>query len=251
MAEPQYIEIWFLSEKKTASLPHNFQIIDINQSRSIAQAPEGTECIPYGEGCFHPQYGYYEKGSGKVKASHDDHSENKPQKAIENKQLSNIDVDLINCDKNYYFDMFCGKAKPNTKSKPAKLEVWVDTSASFRPIDDNNNGECHRRSLVRRLQTRCSGALKVATFDTAKQVTMDYSNVCNSRGSNNTDRLIQWIEASRAKKLIVITDISEYNQKLGDYLDEVGAKIKGEVPRKELIASDLVGEVNRLQKYCL
>ena len=64
-----------------------------------------AECIEVGDKCFHPQLGLYDKSGNKKKLV-----EERPND-FKLKTFNSLDVNLINCDKNYYFDIFCGKEK--------------------------------------------------------------------------------------------------------------------------------------------
>lgn len=247
-AEPELVEIWFLSEKKTAI---NTNIFPIRTIATTVQVPDNIPCTPYGDGCFHPQYGYYEKKSGKVKADHSKLEENKPN-PISNEHLSNLNSDLIKCDKDNHFDFFCGKAKPIPKNqkKNYKLEVWVDISSSLKGIDYSEDGQCNRGSFVKRLRNQCGNKVKFSVFDTGIRELSQASIACEHVGLNDTDRIIKWIDANESKRLVIITDISEYKMKLADYLSTINSKIRGEIPRAELVSSELLAQVDRLKNYC-
>ncbi len=251
MAEPEYVEIWFLSEKRTT---YNLDLMPVRALAKVSlYVPENIPCTPFGDGCFHPQYGYFDKETRKTFGSHDELEDNKKPSNVDSKTISNMNTDLINCDRGYHFDMFCGKAKPVKREiqKFNKLEIWVDTSSSFRGIDPaREDGTCYRKSFVDRLRRRCNGQAKISAFDTSKKEVGSTDTLCTTVGTNSTDRIIKWIDESEAKTLILITDIHEYNMKLADYLDQVNHKIRGEIPRKEIISSDLNGEVDRIARYC-
>ncbi len=247
-AEPDHVEVWFLSGKRL-SFQIPYEIYPTRTIARVAQSNPRDECVPYGDGCFHPQLGYIDKESGDTKADHNNLEENKAQK-VNDKHLSNLQSDLIKCDRGYYFDMFCGKAQAAKSRKKTGLHVLVDISSSFRGIDFSEGGECNRKSFLTRLRTTCNGNITVYAFDTSIKEIMDYSEACKTFGSNNTDRIIKWIKESEAKNLVLITDISEFNYRLGDYLTSIGAKIKGEIPRKELIATDLLAKIDDVSKFC-
>ena len=57
----------------------------------------------------------------------------KKQKEVEVKTINAPETDLINCDKNSFFDIYCGKSKKPQRT--AKIEVWIDTSTSLKNID--------------------------------------------------------------------------------------------------------------------
>ena len=119
-ATPEQVEIIFLSEPKTAFFRAPFIF-----SEHTAQNDWQKDCIPQGDGCFHPQLGYIEKeGPKKAQA---------PQVVTPPKTFNSADVDLVECREGEYFDIFCGKASKQVK-KNTPVEIWVDTSASLRKM---------------------------------------------------------------------------------------------------------------------
>ena len=126
-ADPQKVEMIFLSPKKISMM---IELLDkynvLKQSAQLAQN-DMDKCVPMGEGCFHPQYGYIEK---KVEAKPD--PKIIEEQKLELKTFNAIETGMINCDKNSYFDIFCGKEKPNTP--PAKIEIWFDVSSSLKML---------------------------------------------------------------------------------------------------------------------
>ena len=167
------------------------------------------------------------------------------------KFLSNDQTDLISCDKNYYFDLFCGEAKKESGGK-ASLEVWIDTSSSLRAIDSGTNpSECARKSFVKRLQGQCKQQnFDVFTYDTSIKLMGGLDTLCLNYGLNDTKRLIDWIKGSSAKRLIIITDISEMSSEFTDYLESIQASYQGDRPDKPLRAAQLVDMVSSLKGFC-
>src|SRR5690606_4492427 len=99
-AMPTKVSIFFLSAmtaKKTSWLPSGITFLS-----NVAQN-EAYECVPMGGGCFHPQLGFIEDPStlGKEESS----------EPVILKTLNAIESDVMDCDKDYYFDIYCGKAK--------------------------------------------------------------------------------------------------------------------------------------------
>lgn len=249
-AEPEKIEFFFLSRKMTAQLEYlmkpNFVIM-----RSIAENDKkDIKCVDMGDFCFDPQTGIvdergYETDSAKALQDLD-----APENANPAKTINATETDLINCDKNHYFDVFCGKAQ-KSKKKEAKLEVWIDTSASMKGVDfTSNDNFCDRRRLVANLQDQCGyEAIQVAVFDTSIKESSSLEQLCNYRGLNDGKRMVEWIKASTAKHLIVVTDVEEYQNDLREYLDQINAKIHG-IGVKPMMAPSLIEEVSRLSKSC-
>ena len=97
------VKVIFLSRPKAAfyQLPTPFQWV----SKIIAQ--NDVDCEPFGDGCFHPQLGLIEDPKKVEKAKV---KKNIEVQDLNLKTINSEEVDLVNCDENYHFDLFCGKA---------------------------------------------------------------------------------------------------------------------------------------------
>lgn len=242
-AAPDHIEVWLISQSKTASL-------DSLVGPKVKQGPLTAElqCQQMGDYCFDPQVGLYKKGdfgapvdSAKVL----DDSE----KGIDHAR--SLDRDLINCDKNNYFDIFCGKARAEKTVTKSKLEVWIDTSSSMKEFDyTDKEGNCYRKSMMKRLDSSCSfnRDVNVMMFDTSIKQAGTMDSLCQNRGLNDQKRLIDWIERSEAKNLIIITDIYELHKEFADYISSKNGTVIGD--KDPLTADKLLDRVNDLAKLC-
>ncbi len=211
------IEVWFLREVTVAQL--NLLIESKKSNDALLAFNFRDGCIPMGEGCFHPQLGMITDESKDKKKS-------KKDEKVETKTFNAIETDLVKCDKNYHFDMFCGKAKKINSSKN-ELEVWIDISSSFRTMDySKEKGRCARRSMVEKIQASCD-KVDFFLFDEGKKMMGSNESACDHYGLNNTKRIIKWMMESEAKNIFMITDINEYSMELSDYLESVGAKVVG------------------------
>lgn len=267
-AAPKNVQVWFLSTKNSASInpiffKHELYSV-LHQSPIFYTALADSydpykKCYKMGDGCFHPQTGYWDSSSGGD--SETDAKENiEMQRETPDggddgnvsgkKFLSAEQVDLVTCDKDYYFDLYCGKAKKIQESQ-SDFEIWVDTSSSLRSIDfASSEGECFRKSFIKRLDQACGENVKVKVFDTSLKTLSSREGLCTHYGLNDQDRLIQWIKDSKVKNLIIITDIAELSKKLGDFLYSIGATLKGEKPGNSLTAEDLLQQVGPLSPLC-
>lgn len=205
------------------------------------------QCEPMGDYCFDPQYGLYKK---------DDSWKSVDTSKVEEKagpiipSGKSVDRDLISCDPNNYFDIFCGKARKESGAK-AKLELWIDTSSSMREFDfSDKDGGCYRRSLVQRLDQDCAfnGKVNVMMFDTSIKQAGSMDQLCLNQGLNDHKRLIDWIERSEAQKLIIITDIYEFNKEFADYVESKNGKFRGD--KDVLTPAGLLDLVDELAKSC-
>lgn len=237
-ALPKKLEVIFLSPDKKASLLH---FIQENQKKFLATAEKEKDCVPMGDGCFHPQRGYIEGDSGKGVV---EQQEDKPKK-VETKNT--LESNMIDCKEGYYFDIFCGKAKKEVHG-PVDYELWIDTSSSLRRFDWAEGGShCARRSFVERVKNKCS--VEVKTFDTSIKQMGGLDNLCITYGLNDQDRMISWIKDSNSKHLIVVTDIDEASIKMRDFLNSSGAIVHG-ADLGDFSGTRLVSYAEDLTKAC-
>lgn len=244
VAAPKDIEVWFLSNSKVSEL-HNL----LNRPQFLMHsATAELACQEMGDYCFDPQYGLYKKDDVTEEivdtAKVDSNGPNIPV-------AKSIDRNLIDCDPNNHFDMFCGKAKPVGSATVAKLDVWIDTSSSMREFDfSDKDGSCHRKSLVKDLDAACGFNQKVniMMFDTSIKQAGSIDSVCNNQGLNDYKRLMDWIERSDAKKLIVITDKYEFQKEFADYIESKNGKFRGD--KDPLTAAQMANLSSELAKSC-
>lgn len=205
------------------------------------------QCQEMGDLCFDPQYGLYKKDdmglavdTGKVE---------KDAPGIP--AAKSVERELIDCDPKNYFDIFCGKTKKEAKPVETKLDLWIDVSSSMREMDfSDKDGGCFRKSMLTRLDTTCgfNQKVNVMMFDTSIKQAGTMDQVCSNIGLNDVKRMIDWIERSSAKRLVIITDISEYTKEFSDYIESKHGKFKGE--KDPLVASQLLDLVDDLSRSC-
>lgn len=243
MAAPKEIEVWFLSHAKTAAL-ENF----LNQSDYTSRLPVAElQCQEMGEYCFDPQFGLYKKSDAGEELVETSRIESDSRGIPSAKS---VERDLINCDPKNYFDVFCGKAGKEKKVQ-ANLEVWIDTSSSMREFDYlQKDGSCYRKSFMKALDSSCgfNQKVNVMMFDTSIKQAGSMDQLCNNQGLNDVKRLIDWIERSEAKKLIIITDIYEFHKEFSDYIESKHGKFRGD--KDPLTAKDLTDLAGELAKSC-
>lgn len=243
MAAPKDIEVWFVSNTKTALLNDL-----LNRPQYIYRAPTAElQCQEMGDYCFDPQYGLYKKD--------DANADVVETKKIETDGPSipagkSVEREMIDCDPKNYFDVFCGKAKKEVQTK-ANLDVWIDTSSSMREFDyTQKDGSCHRKSLAKVLDDSCgfNQKVNVMMFDTSIKQAGSMDQLCNNQGLNDYKRLIDWIERSEAKKLVVITDLYELHKEFADYIESKHGKLRGD--KDPLTAKQIVDLAENLAKSC-
>lgn len=262
-ATPQKIEMIFLSQGKMTQLIQ--QLDEMQSEKVISRLAQGEttyqdNCIPMGDGCFHPQYGYLNRKpviSGTTAAAPE------PKKNEENKQgespaqadgaevklktFNAVETSMVNCDKGNYFDIFCGKEKG--QGKFAEIEIWFDVSSSFRAIDYNRDPNyCNRRTFLTKVKETCKDKVSAYVFNTSIKQLGDLSGVCLSHGSNDEAKLLQWIKDSQAKTLLIVTDVEEMSKSMREFLDSKGAKYTGEM--KPFTSTDLANYAKEFSKVC-
>lgn len=236
--------MWFVSNSKTALL-NDF----LNRPEYVYLAPTAAlQCQEMGDFCFDPQYGLYKKD--------DITNEIVETKKVETDMPGipsgkSIERDSIDCDSKNQFDIFCGKSKTQKRTSDSKMDLWIDTSSSMHEFDfQAKDGSCHRKSLVKALDEKCgfNDKVNVMMFDTSIKQAGMMSDVCNNQGLNDYKRLIDWIERSEAKKLVVITDIYELHKEFSDYIESKNGSLKGD--KDPLTAKQLVTLADELAKSC-
>ncbi len=206
----------------------------------MAQNAEDN-CMPMGDGCFHPQYGYMEKKSVTSPTL-------LKEEDIKLKTFNAVEANMINCDKENYFDIFCGKEK-NTISN-SEIEIWFDISSSLRAVDySKDDSFCNRRSFMTKVMDDCKNKVNISVYNTALKQVGDHSSVCMSYGTNDEKKLLQWMKDSQAKLLIIITDIDEMSRAMRDFLEENGAKFIGDGV-KPFTSTDLIDYAKDISKQC-
>lgn len=223
LATPEKISVFFLSDQQAASL---LEFIDKKNQPSLSAltAESLFECVPMGDGCFHPQLGYQEKRPAVLTKL----PEAPESESMELKTFNSESVNLVECREGEYFDIFCGRAKKQIEGRSTSLEIWFDVSASMRKVDYTPDHEyCHRRSFAQRMEQVCASKPTFAVFNTSLKEIMDFTQICNPVGSNSQARMIDWIKASRTKHLVLITDIEEYSGAFRDFLTAENSTIYG------------------------
>ncbi len=243
-AAPKELEVWFLTASKSAELERRLFPGPVRGVR-VAQA-----CEQVGDYCFDPQVGLY-----KPTAAPPDRPENEfvPEELPQLPSAKSVDRSLVSCDPKYAFDLFCGKAVPEpSKGVPTPaLEVWIDTSSSMREMDwADAQGHCRREAFLKKLDEACGFQRKVSVmmYDTSKREMGSMSSACQNVGMNDAKRLMEWIENSEAKKLVVVTDVHELQKEFADFLAAHGARLRGD--KGSFTGQDMVAAADALASSC-
>jgi len=262
-ATPQKIEMIFLSPSKVSELMELIKKNNLDYSKGILSQNDETyidNCIPMGEGCFHPQYGYLNRkavlNSATTKLKEPNaQAEDTPAAVgiakdpeLQLKTFNAVETSMINCDKGNYFDIFCGKQKAETK--PSDIEIWFDVSSSLRTVDYSKDPDrCSRRTFMTKVMEGCKDKVRVSIYNTSLKELGDSASACLSYGTNDESKLLQWLKASQAKTLLIVTDIDEMSQAMREFLETHGAKMIGDGV-KAFTSADLVNYANDFVKTC-
>ncbi len=243
-AAPKEIEVWFLSNTKTALLR---ELLD--RPAYVYRAPVAElQCQEMGDFCFDPQYGLYKKDDA-----------GGPTDVATEKILSatptiptgaSVDRELVLCDGTNRFDIFCGKARGTPAAAP-KFDLWIDTSSSMKEFDfQRPDGSCHRKSLVKSLDDTCgfNQKVNVMMFDTSIKQAGSMEQLCNNQGLNDYKRLMDWIERSDVRKLVIVTDIYEFHKEFADFIEAKKGKFRGD--KDPLTGTQLSALADELAKSC-
>lgn len=242
-AAPKELEVWFISNTKVSQVLNLIESSPILFQKPVAE----LQCEQMGEYCFDPQYGLYKKD--------DSNAEVVETVKIETDgptipTAKSVDREVIDCDKTNAFDMFCGKSKKESPPQK-KLDLWIDTSSSMKEFDfSDNDGSCHRKSLINRLDKACgfNQKVNVMMFDTSIKQAGNIDQLCNNQGLNDYKRLMDWIERSDSKKLVIITDIYELHKEFADYVEKKNGKLRGD--KDPLTAKQMLDLADQLVRSC-
>jgi hypothetical protein len=246
VAAPKEIEVWFISNAKVALLNEL-----LNRPQYIYRAPTAElQCQQMGDYCFDPQFGLYKKDDANKEEAETVETTKIETDGPSIAPAKSVERELIDCDPKNYFDVFCGKARKEAQVN-TKLDIWMDTSSSLREFDpQDKDGSCHRKSFMKQLDDVCgfNQKVNVMMFDTSIKQAGGLDSMCTTQGLNDYKRLMDWIERSEAKKLIVITDIYEFHKEFSDYIESKHGKFRGD--KDPLTAKQMVELADDLAKSC-
>jgi len=240
LAAPLELEVWFISPPGTGAL-------DKFLAPRLTGVKVAQGCEPVGDYCLDPNKGLVPRFQA---------PEYKRETGFEDSELPSLPVlhgaqrSLVNCEGSYAFDIFCGKAQAEeTKAKVSGLEVWIDTSSSMRAVDPPDaQGSCVRAQFMQALMAACEKSpVRFQAFDTVVKP-LALGAACVNQGLNDDKRLMDAIEQSTAKKLVVVTDVYEYQADFARFLEGKLAHVVGGKGRFE--ARQILDFVTPLAKFC-
>jgi hypothetical protein len=247
-AMPKHFEVWFLSIDRAAFLDQ--LLYKTRYSKMTAQS--GLQCQPMGEYCFDPQVGLYKRGQeGEIQEELDYAVAEDMEEYNDLPTASSVDRNMIECEEGMLFDMFCGKAKAEKKSK-VKLEVWFDVSSTMKQVDPTPTKDiCKRQSFISAVDIKCPMGQKmnVHIFTETKKETDTFERVCLSYGLNEIGRLMKQIEESKVDNLIIVTDIFEASERFVSFIENSGVGTHRGVD-EPFYAKDMKKLQQKVISYC-
>lgn len=249
-AKPASFEVWFLSIDKAAVF-NEFSPFKTPKSVSIAQA--GLQCQPMGEYCFDPQIGLYKKENGikAIDSTVDQAVVDDANKYEYMKAGDSVNQNLINCDEENGFNLFCGKSIKGSGATNINLEVWIDVSTTMKQVDFSGfDKKCTRELFLERLNQTCpmNQKMKVYYFNEVRKEAGSFDRACISNGLNNMKRILADIKLSSRKNIVIVTDIFEANQEFISELESMGGVTRG--LDSPIYAKDLLTNLTRIRKMC-
>jgi len=144
--------------------------------------------------------------------------------------------------------IFCGKEQAD--SAPSDTEVWIDNTSSMREADySSDQTNCARRTFMSNVLAVCKSNVRFSVYNTTLKEVGDHSSACLAHGTNNEKKLVSWIKDSKAKHLLIITDVDELSPEMKHILESNGAKMMGDGV-KAFTSTDLNEYAKEFSKHC-
>lgn len=260
-AEPDQLIVLFLSSVESVSfserLTPNFEF-----SQEFAQRGLISNCISFGDKCFHPQKGlidpkqtdhtseFYQKGTRDLKYDFSDVESTEDH--MGGKGLNSEASSELDCKEEQYFDIYCGKAKKITgkpRRKQAGFEVWIDTSTSMKDSDYQfQKSTCYRKDFADRMRSSCQG-VDIYQYAASRKQVGSTATLCENNNQNSQSSLYKWIKNSNAKTLLIITDASSLDMEFQSVIDSVNGQVYG-IEDRMIGGKHLKEYISKFKKYC-
>ena len=222
-ALPETIEFWFISRAKYGLLQSSpYNLVKVAQVRTIYKG-----CKFWGEGCYDMEDSELVDRQTELKVN--DYTIKRDKKLTDSLELREpYNTHLSDCNSEIGSSKFCGERLPARVD--TDIEVWIDTSSSMSEIDPRGkNGDCIRNKFIRMVMDSCSGSIPImGIFNKSVRQMGSFNDVCRNYGENDLNFLADWIEGSKSKHLVVVTDYTQMKRKLKDFIDRTGSKVRGD-----------------------
>lgn len=258
LAEPQELYVIFLSNIESVSFVEKLSS-EPKFYNFIAQKGLRSNCVSFGDKCFHPQ-----KGLIDPKTTDHTYEIYEPQQDVNSHDFADVTSTVspmgtkglnseyandLDCKEEQFFDIFCGKAKKIKKRRPAGFEVWVDTSTSMKNSDYNfKQSTCYRKDFADRLRDAC-GSVDFYQYAASRKQVGSTKTLCENHNQNSQSNLYKWIKSSNAKVLLVVTDADSMDMEFQALIDSIGGKAYG-IEDRMYGGKHLKDFIPQFQKYC-
>ncbi len=227
-------------------------------SAVVAENRFELKCQKMGEYCFDPQVGLYdpkdENKAIRVKESQDLEVSERKVRGLGAEGFFN--TEMINCDKNNFYDVFCNRKSKRSKgqSSQATHEIWIDTSKVMGLYDSKkDDSSCKRSDFLNLLESSCVNAntFNLYSISNIKKKLGTLRQSCQSAKLNiSIDKLIKWIRVNKALSLSIVLDEYYAQGKLMAFLKtRPNIKVKGIDEKIDL--SQMTKPIANLKKYCM
>ena len=222
-ALPETIEFWFISRARYGFL-ENFPptLVKVAQVRRIYEG-----CQSWGEGCYDMEVEKLQNRQSDLKVN--DYMIKRQKRLQDALNIFKPDkTHVSDCESEVGSSKFCGDRLPARVD--TDIEIWIDTSSSMNEIDPRTvDGGCLRKKFIKMVMASCGGKIPImGVFNKSLREMGAYTDVCRSYGENDLSFLTKWIQGSKSKHLVVVTDYTQMKLQLKNFIDRAGAKVRGD-----------------------
>lgn len=251
-AVPQKIVVHFFDSNDLTSLLRS------SPTSIVVKNVYELKCQKMGEYCFDPQVGLY-------KAGKENEAVQIKNEAVVDQSLKKVrglgdegffNSQLINCDKNNFYDVFCNKGKKSKNTKEytrIKNEIWIDGSSAVKAFDTSRVGKgCKREDFIKLLKSSCTknNYYQFYSISSVKKQLGTSGQACQTSDEKiKVEKLISWMNSSDANSIHIYLDEYYAQGKFMAYLKtKSNIKVKGIDTKVKL--AQMSEQVNELKQYC-
>lgn len=251
-AAPKKVVVNFFDSKDLTSM------LTKDSSHIVVKNVYELKCQKMGEYCFDPQVGLYKPGNENEAVIVKGESETDPnlKKVRGLGEEGFFNTQLINCDKNNFYDVYCNKGEKSKTSETYSREtneIWIDGSSSVKVFDTSKlEDSCKREDFIKLLKSSCTknNYYQFYSISSVKKQLGTSGQACQTTDDKiKIDKLISWINDSNAINLYIYLDDFYAQGKFMSYL-KTRPNIKVNGIDKKINLSLMSEQINELKKYC-